>query len=726
MFIAPIGLYSANTNKFRMNKSKINFSGKYVSYNDAEELIKKGDYEGIKKLDDIHIINKRLESLLHSSAKYSQSDISRYLLNRGLNPNQKNYHGKTPFSIACAKNDRRLVETFLLYDVDVNTADGLGNTPLHKAFDSPEITKLLLQHNANPYFANEYMQMPFELAYNNPKTLETYLNFKVNPNTENKDSQTLLHKSIANGRTDIADLLKKYGSEINYKDKNGRTPLFYADNPESLKWLIKNGAKMNVKDNNGQTALYKQVQAGRLNLTKGLIKYGADVNITDNRNLPPLAYAKHINMMKLLLENGANPDVVTPKGSTILQNCAETNNLEAVFHLTNYKANPNLQDKENRVPLDVTKDNDVRAVLLAAGANPNYRPYLIESLKTNNAEFFNYLLESGANPDIQDSTGKTAVFFIKNKEELETLKKYNANINHYNKDGYTPLLHFTLLGDKEKVKLLQLNGAKDLPSQKGETVEDCLHKYETYHKWIKKPAKTPTFTGEFSYSQYGTPELRENLNYKTQLTKEKIDTIIANSSSTDVGLAEAYKQLKAEENKIYKAINSLNPIIRHFNAMIKDDINKLASKNPSGSKIPVVGIVKQYQDTVFSNKFSEELKLGAEEIKGQYEEIIKNYYSKNITELISNYNELNKYITDGIEYINYVKGNSKTRNNLLERLRSDSEKCKEKNLKCEKNINKISKKYENVLNRVIHIQEERQEKRTARKTVIKIITLGLS
>lgn len=727
MFIAPISLYSANTNKFcSINNRHICFSGRYVSYNEADELIKNGNYDDVKRISDIHIINNKSESLLHSAAKHSQVDISRYLLHNRLDPNLKNYHGKTPFSIACSKMNKSLVETFLLYDVDVNTTDELRSTPLHKAVGSPDVTKLLLEHNANSYAINDFGETPLGLSYNNPKTLEVYLKHGVNPNTENKNSQTLMHSAIANNKIDIANLLKSYGADINYKDKNGRSPIFYTNNPESIKWLIKNGVNLNIKDVNGQTVLHKHVQESHINLAKGLIKYGADVNIVDNRKLPPLAYAKNVKMMELLLSNGANPDIITPKGSTILHQCAAANNLEAVYYLMQYKASSNIKDKDNKIPLDVTTNNDIRALLLVSGSDPNYRPYLIQSLKSNNNEFFDYLIECGANPNLPDETGKTALFFINNEKQVEELKKHNANFNYYNNEGYTPLLHFALLGDKNKVNILKSKGAKILKSRKGETLEDCFQKYETYHKWIKQPKKTPIFTGKYQYYEYGTPELRNNLNYKTQLTKEKIDTIIANAPSTDKGLVEAYKQLKTEEMQIYTAINSLNPIIKHFNIMIKDDISKLVSANPRGSKIPIVGIVRQYEDTVFSDKFIDELKSDVEEIKAQYEEIIKNYYSKNIIELVSNYQTLNKYLSEGIEYINYVQGSSNTRNKLLENLKNSCDKCQNGNKKCKQNINKISKKYENTLNKIIENQEKKQGKRTARKTVIKIMSLGLS
>lgn len=55
-----------------------------------------------------------------------------------------------------------------------------------------------------------------------------------------------------------AELLLSYGANINYKDKDGRTPLFYAKvrkNSEMIKFLHDNNAANNVVDNYGISIL---------------------------------------------------------------------------------------------------------------------------------------------------------------------------------------------------------------------------------------------------------------------------------------------------------------------------------------------------------------------------------------------------------------------------------------------------------------------------------------
>ena len=237
MFINAISARKANY-KYHSYCTTINknFSGRILTFEEIEEKIKKGDINSLKNIKDLHIVNNKLETLLHTSARYNQPEISEYLLNKKLNPNQKHIHGKTPFAIACSRKNEILVKTFLSFNPDFNTQDNLNNTPLHYCVNSPEITKLLLDNNANPYLYNYFGQTSFANTIQHPDSLEVYLKHGVNPNTVNLNSQTLLHESIVKNRLDIANLLKKYKADVNYKDKWGKSPIFYSDNIETLDW----------------------------------------------------------------------------------------------------------------------------------------------------------------------------------------------------------------------------------------------------------------------------------------------------------------------------------------------------------------------------------------------------------------------------------------------------------------------------------------------------------
>lgn len=75
------------------------------------------------------LVNSELKTLLHVSAQEKQKEISKYLLEKGLNPDKKDAKGKSAFAYACLTEDENLINLFLEYKPNVNTQDNLGNTP---------------------------------------------------------------------------------------------------------------------------------------------------------------------------------------------------------------------------------------------------------------------------------------------------------------------------------------------------------------------------------------------------------------------------------------------------------------------------------------------------------------------------------------------------------------------------------------------------------------------
>ena len=204
------------------NKGGVRFSGHPLTYDEINEHIKRGQIEQIKTLPDLFIVNKKFDTLLHSSARANQVNISRFLLSKNLDPNCPNINGQTPFAIACSKLNSKLAETFLLYDIDINTKDNLKNTPLHRGIQSPEIVNLLLNNAANPHSANIFSQTPYRMSIDYPNSLEVFLKHKINPNTVDKNGQTLLHEAMIKKNMEIAAILKKYNADVNYKDNLGK------------------------------------------------------------------------------------------------------------------------------------------------------------------------------------------------------------------------------------------------------------------------------------------------------------------------------------------------------------------------------------------------------------------------------------------------------------------------------------------------------------------------
>jgi hypothetical protein len=93
--------------------------------------------------------------------------------------------------------------------------------------------------------------------------------------------------------------------------------------PAVINLLLDKGANINDNSYFGQTPLSMASLQGKFDNAKTLIDRGADVNIKDERGQTALLYAKTLEIVKLLLDHGADPFIIykikDANGNTIEQ-----------------------------------------------------------------------------------------------------------------------------------------------------------------------------------------------------------------------------------------------------------------------------------------------------------------------------------------------------------------------------------------------------------------------
>uniref|UniRef100_A0ABD2XF55 Uncharacterized protein n=1 Tax=Trichogramma kaykai TaxID=54128 RepID=A0ABD2XF55_9HYME len=274
----------------------------------------------------------------------------------------------------------------------------------------------------------------------------------VDPNSADADGSTHLHVickkpenyDLAGIFFEICDDLNKTVL-VNAQDKFGNTPLLFAlqftdpRKPELVEMLLRRGAYVNLANKNGLMPLHIMCDANGYDGIMG----GLDVEIyqslqADSRDrfgntLLQLALTRrHRNLSELLLRNGADANLTNAEGLTPLQIICKSDHDDDLAEIF-FKVN---NDMKQTVNIDVQDELGNTPLHLAVQQG-------------NKKKVLGSLLENGANPNLVNAEGLTAlhVIFIKNYDEgcitkfFEVTKKVNQLVQVDVRDGKgrTPL-----------------------------------------------------------------------------------------------------------------------------------------------------------------------------------------------------------------------------------------------------------------------------------------------
>jgi ankyrin repeat protein len=322
---------------------------------------------------------------LIAAAKKGNVEEVKALLEQGADVNATNMAGETPLIWASLKGHTETVKVLVEKGADVNIVSKNGNTALTLAagWGRAEAVKILLEHGADmSIIANNYQIKQNPPKFNNSNT----------PFSTAKISYNALGIAIQGNHVETIIALLEH-IDVNAADHNGRTALMYASVSgftETAKDLLEKGADMNIVDGNGHTALMHASANGHIETATVLLEKGADVNATDKYGftalmlasttqgiqvqmsgipIPTPAKAGHIEMVKVLLEKGAEVNVADKNGRTALMHAsAARSNTETVKALLEKGADVNVADKKGKTALSLTKDESTKELLKAHGA----------------------------------------------------------------------------------------------------------------------------------------------------------------------------------------------------------------------------------------------------------------------------------------------------------------------------------------------------------------------
>jgi len=467
----------------------INDNSNFVKY-----LINNKNYQ--LSINDINSNDIKGNNLIITALNFGNSEIIKYLLNRGANCNSKNENNSS-LLLLTIENKPSLVKYLLEnYCVDLQQKDNWGNYSILKAIQLNKdiIVKLLINYSIEH-------------------------NIYVNINDQDEDGDYPLLSAIKKGNIPIIKLLINYANSnniilnINAKDNKGNSPLLLASQQSNmnifellLNYGIKNNIKLNINEANVEKdyPLLAMVNQNNVSMVKSLINYSDTLNINlnvnekdqnDNYPLIKAILNNNVTIVKLLIEYCTSKNICLNliEKNTYLLNPLELaiykNNTDVVQLLIDYinEHNVNLYEEDKRNKFNhhlltaIIKNNiDIIKILIDYANNwkikidintksHNGNNLFLEMISRNRTDIVILLIDYANNHNIeidingQDSRKNSPILMTIYRNNIELAKSIIEyadhhhmilRINEMSSSGNYPLLAAIEHNNKEMVSML--------------------------------------------------------------------------------------------------------------------------------------------------------------------------------------------------------------------------------------------------------------------------------
>lgn len=397
------------------------------------------------------------------------------------------YQGNTPLILAVQTGNLEIVENLLTKPQKINIKNSKDQTALHytalaesQGTDSSlaEIAKTLITYGAKLPEANKKSILNTAIENQRPLVAKELLNSIQSINTPDRDLFSPLMTAVYDGNlTEVRHILDSISApDINLQDARSWSALHISAHRESkgtdktqtkiTKALIKAGADINLQGPNGNTALHIAISNERTRIVETLLDEKADITLQNNEKETALIKAIQFGQLDTI-EKTISPDTI---------------NLKDKYGWPPLHFAVNLQIKEP------TEQQKIIDLLIESGAQPNLQDQqgltaLHLGIKNKNLLVVSQLLNHNADTTIKDNEGRTALMFASTQDNIDILKSLIVipqDLNTLDKNGWTAIHHAsnqaTQRNDNalaEAVKIL-INAGADTNIQTS-TLSSALH-----------------------------------------------------------------------------------------------------------------------------------------------------------------------------------------------------------------------------------------------------------
>ena len=215
-------------------------------------------------------------TVLHAAAEAGEVGCIHELVDRGVNVNIEDHHGRAPLICAAESGHTGAIRALLERGANVNSIYSGRGTPLVVAIQiaaSPKIIKMLLENGADPNIPGAYGSSPLHMA------------------AKHSDDET-----------EIARDLLEYGADVDARGEKGRTPLQMAaesDNINHLQLFLDRGADIDAQSDDGATALCTAARLRSEDAVRYLLMQFTQSSLDKRIDITPLSYVNHCQNMTL-------------------------------------------------------------------------------------------------------------------------------------------------------------------------------------------------------------------------------------------------------------------------------------------------------------------------------------------------------------------------------------------------------------------------------------------
>ncbi|XP_015790056.1 ankyrin repeat and KH domain-containing protein 1 isoform X2 [Tetranychus urticae] len=402
-------------------------------------------------------------------------DIVKLLISHGANVNAQTSQGNTPLMYACAGGHVDVVKVLIEAGANVEDHNENGHTPLMEAASAGHVAvaKILVEKGASiNSHSDEFKESALTLAcYKGHLEMVRFL-LEAGADQEHKTEEmhTALMEASMDGHVEVARLLLDSGAQVNMPADSFESPLTLAScggHVELAMLLLERGANIEEVNDEGYTPLMEAAREGQEEMVALLLSQGADINAqteeTQETALTLACCSNSLEVADFLIKAGAD---IEAGGNTPLMEAAQEGHIELVKHLINVGANVNATNANGETALMHACENghtDVAEILLYASADLEHeadggRTPLMKTTRAGHICTVQFLVSRGANVNkitpTNDATPLSLACAGGHLPVVEYLLSQGADPTHRLKDNATMLMEAAKGGHTKVVQLL--------------------------------------------------------------------------------------------------------------------------------------------------------------------------------------------------------------------------------------------------------------------------------